>query len=248
MTLPGRWANRRKREDGGWIRGRQTMSTGPWLRHFGSTDHPTVEGVGCGLSPLSVPQSQIHSWYPPQKRWQWLASGQQPPLHPTPPPPQQYLAELLGAALPHGPGQASVTPTPTRPLKSHCKTKHNKELSQDPACLHNNRKYTSSPFRLFLMSAFGLAAKCLFWELRHHYFKRGSGVFNAPSHTHNTCAEKKRVKALWTRFCVQGTSAEMDIHKSNQMYSVDLVSTGTEFPWFVPCSMTVKTSQMVKTL
>lgn len=71
-------------------RGRMTEGGGvkqsgpsPWLRRFGSTDHPTVGGGGVGLSPLSVPQSQIHSWYPAQKRWQRLASGHP---HPSPPP------------------------------------------------------------------------------------------------------------------------------------------------------------------
>lgn len=82
LRFQERWENRRKR-DRGWRR-RQTMSAGPWLRRFGTIDHPTLEGVGAGLSPLSVPQSQMHSWYLPQKSWQWLASGQQPT--PTPPP------------------------------------------------------------------------------------------------------------------------------------------------------------------
>lgn len=36
-----RWTNRRKREDGGWRRGRQT-----WLRRFGIAHHPTAEGGG----------------------------------------------------------------------------------------------------------------------------------------------------------------------------------------------------------
>lgn len=76
----------KQRREGGRRRGRQTMSKGPWLRRFGSTDHPNSGGggvLGGGLSPLSVPQSQIHSWYPPQKRWQWLASIQPSP-HPPP--------------------------------------------------------------------------------------------------------------------------------------------------------------------
>lgn len=39
-------------------------------------------------------------------------------------------------------------PTPVQKM-------HNKEVSQDPACLQNNRKFTSYLFRLFSMSAFG---------------------------------------------------------------------------------------------
>lgn len=59
----------------------QSMTQALW-EHWST--HSREGGGGCGLSPLSVPQSQIHSWYPPQKRWQWLAGGRQPTPTPLP--------------------------------------------------------------------------------------------------------------------------------------------------------------------
>lgn len=211
MTLPGTRSKQtqergQRMEEGEANNEHWSMTQALW-EHWSS--HSRGGGGGGGLSPLSVPQSQIHSWYPPQKRWQWLASGQQP----TPTPPTRtHLTippELLGVAFPHGWGQASMTHPPLQKKK-----KHNKEVSQDPACLHNNRKYTSSPFKLLSMTASGLAAKCLLWELIHHYFKGGGGVFNASSHTQYLCTEEKGESSVSHVFCLRNFSVDGHAQRS----------------------------------
>ena len=83
-------------------------------------------GVRGGLSPLSVPQSQIHSWYPPQKRWQWLA-GERAHTHT-----HTHIFSQSSWELPFHMAEAKpVWPTPPpHPLKSQCRKKsHNKEAS-----------------------------------------------------------------------------------------------------------------------
>lgn len=145
-------------------------------------------GGGGGLSPLSVPQSQIHSWYPRQKKWQWLASGRQ--CTPTPPPrtlttiPCRAPGTCPSTWL--RPSQRDTTPCPhekkgttkrflrTQPAFNTTENTFH-TISDSSQCLHFN--------------------KCLLWELTHHFFKLDHRVFDTFSYI-VIVLKRLKVKAL----------------------------------------------------
>lgn len=145
---------------------------------------------------------------------------------------QQYLAELLGVAFPE-------------------KKEHNKEAFPRIQPTFTTRKNVYlKPFQTFV---------------NDDYFKRG-GVYLMPP---GKClsSEKKAESLLSRNFSSDGQSQKSKPAgsewwkrprcprhhdgkqaKSQQTHRINWVSIGTEFPGLLLCSMTAKTSQMVRTL
>lgn len=210
MTLPGKRSKQtqergQRMEEGEANNEHWSMTQALW-EHWSS--HSRGGGGGGGLSPLSVPQSQIHSWYPPQKRWQWLASGQQP----TPTPPTRthltIAPELLGVAFPHGWGQASMTHPPLKKKKKST-TKRFPRTQPAFTTTENTPQALSNSCQWLPLDWPPNAC----FESWYTIISKEAVEYLMPPRTHNICAQKKKVKALWATFSAWGTSALMDTHR-----------------------------------
>lgn len=147
-------------------------------------------GLGLLSSPLSVPESQIHSWCRLQKMWQWLA------MKPSPPNPFTTMPELLGAAPPHGWGQASVVTPPSPCSQVEAKNIYNNTTKRFPRtqCAFTTKIHLSL-FSVFSMSAFGLAVQLLVVRADTNIFFKGAMEYVMPPNhppplhilTHNSC-------------------------------------------------------------
>lgn len=165
MELPGKkskWTQNRE-----WRRGRQTMSTSPWLRRFGSTDQPTVEKGGLWFITSICPTIADPQLIPATK--EVTMASRRTATHPN----------TITSYSPNNASSQSFWELPfhmaeAKSVWAPMKKRTTKEFSQAPASLHNNRKYILSLFRLLSMTASGPAVPGLLWALTHLFFQRSA--------------------------------------------------------------------------